>query len=982
MEKVKVLITGPVNGAIQDLTLKLTSLQKSKAGPFDMCFCVGPFFSSLEKHCEEIQLLLKCNLNDGDDTESKSKNLDKARNHDHGDDSSGDDKLGFPLPVYFCDVGTLPKGVTLPTMNEPAAPSQDDAEISIEDMESVASPATKDGGKDKNESENAKLPKGIVNLAPNLYHLHGISLDQTQTADILNIATVQNPENYITVAFFPPNARMGSIQSAKLESKTNHPSYVGCDLLLTSDWGQGMASSSCISHQDKVNLGLSKDGGMDGDGHDGVAFQIGSYDVAEVASQCRPRYHVAPSLVSRPPSLLKNGEPSDQLMESYFLQSLPYINPPSSLASGILKNYHTSRFLALCPVVDAETQKRNGKAKKYIHALGIQPLWSMDRETATAVPENTVIAPCPYTDECYLKDGNGQFSTRGANSVHVGLSEAQTRRILSEQGAGSIGGMQDYRWNMGKRKRVHDDSQLESTSMDSNNCTLFLHGLHNDVTGGATLNREALLNAFRSKGCVRVRYPVSDGNPSYCFLDFETHEEAKQCLEMNGGQEEIFGIALTMKWSAGKRRLGPQGGVAPLPPPPPGHVGIYSYGMSGKRPKHRLTEAEAADSSSLFVHLNCPSMTEELRASALERLGGLAQRMLEDAVNADAGDERVSADDEPALRVSMRPLHGRINCGFLDFASHAAASMTLATLTGSTDGGTLQDELASHGNELMGSLKGAQMWWARAKEKAAEKFDASHNIRFDAHHFPLDARKDCWFCLASPTCEKHLIVSVFDKCYITMPKGPVSKNHVLIVPVNHSANEDENNRSKIGAFLDPSPGVIADLEKAKEKLRTYARDELNMDLFVFERAFPTRGGYHAHINCIPIEKGLGSKVIATMLNLASSRNHGNGFELRELQNPDFSVTNILKNADEENLLGYFYAEVSLTEGNLKRYLYMALDQGHVKDSRKQVSLQFGREVLATVLGNEDIADWKRCVMSKELEEEYTQAFRSSFSKYE
>jgi Diadenosine tetraphosphate (Ap4A) hydrolase and other HIT family hydrolases len=632
----------------------------------------------------------------------------------------------------------------------------------------------------------------------------------------------------------------------------------------------------------------------------------------------------------------------------------------------------------------------------------------MDRETATAVPENTVIAPFPYTDESYEMDRNNSQEERSRQRISSnnsgggssggkvnGLSEAQARRILLEQqgGSGSGGGMQDYRWGVRNRKRPleqDNNSVTQMASMDSTNCTLFLHGLHNDVTGGATLNRDALLNAFGSRGCIRVRYPVSDGYPSYCFLDFETHEDARRCLELNGGQEEILGIHLTMKWSAGKRRVGQQGHhhvvPPPLPPPPPGHVGIFHGGTSTKQQtKSRLREAEAIDSSSLFVHLDCPSMTEEIRSCALASVAGMAQKALEDAINADAGDDRVSADDEPALKVAVRPLQGRLNCGFLDFASHAAASMALATLTGSTDGGLVGTDAASStisSDEKLSVIKEIQLWWARPKDTSSGKNVDSKGFRFHSHHFPLDARKDCWFCLASPTCEKHLIVSVLDYCYITMPKGPVNQNHALIVPVNHSANEGNNNISVIGAFLDPTPGAIADIERAKEKLRAYAREELNMDLFVFERAIPTRGGYHAHINCIPIEKGSGSKIIPTMLSLAASSNHGKGFELREIQNTDLSVTNILKNADEDELVGYFYAEVPFgVDGVVKRYLYMALDGEHMKDKKRQVPLQFGREVLAAVLGSDTLADWKVCLTSKEKEEEYTEAFRSSFAKF-
>jgi hypothetical protein len=939
MNKIKVLISGPANGALNDLHQKLTTLQNSKAGPFDMCFCAGPFFSSSDECSKTIKALLD-------------------------NDNSG---LDMPLPVYFCDAGTLPNGIILPS---PVAQTfaKDDAEISIDDE---SSPQKSD--MDAGAVSSDHLPKGIVQIAHNLFHLHGVSTTQEmQMADIINIPTEQNAKNYLTVAFLPPNSRIGSMQTAKLETKTNHPSYVGCDLLLTSDWGQGTANA--LTPQDRIKLGLQVDEEGNGSTDVGAGNVIGNYDVAEVASKCRPRYHIAPALLQtiQGEDQKQDGEGSSSSSNgtttSFFIQSLPYTNPPSALASGVMKNYHTSRFLALCPVVDAKTQKINGKAKKYIHALGIQPLWSMDRITATAVPENTVVVPCPYTDESYQKDGMQNGKNGSIMNTNVGLSEAQARRILSEDGHGG----QDYRWNIKNRKRPLHNQVFGGD--DPTNCTLFLHGLQNDATGGATLNRDNLLNAFHSRGCIQVRYPAKGEYPNYCFLDFESHDQAKQCLKDCGGEEVVLQIQLTMKWGSGGRR------GAPPPPPPHGHVGIYGAPAT-KRAKTRLTEAEAADSTTLFVHLNLASMTEELCAHGIQSIGKLAQDKLEEAINADGGTDRVTVEEEPALKVSARQMPGKQNCAFLDFASHAAASMALATLTGSVDGGLLQSDVGSDDDTLKDALREVQLWWARPKDTPSGGDGHGHNLQFRSQHFPADARKDCWFCLASPTCEKHLIVSVLDNCYITMPKGPVNKHHALLVPVNHSVDEATSKRPILGAFLDPTPGAIADLEAAKEKLRKYALEELESDLFVFERAIPTRGGYHAHINCIPIAKGLGAKIRTTMLSAAAMTNRGNGFELRELQNPDISVTNILKNADDDGLVGYFYAEVPFGEnGEIKRFLYTALDKGD--GFRKQVPLQFGREVLASVLGDNNLAHWKGCVKSTEVEEEYTQAFRKAFEKDE
>lgn len=43
----------------------------------------------------------------------------------------------------------------------------------------------------------------------------------------------------------------------------------------------------------------------------------------------------------------------------------------------------------------------------------------------------------------------------------------------------------------------------------------------------------------------------------------------------------------------------------------------------------------------------------------------------------------------------------------------------------------------------------------------------------------------CWFCLASPDVEKHLIISIGDFCYLALPKGGLVPEHCLIIPIEH-----------------------------------------------------------------------------------------------------------------------------------------------------------------------------------------------------
>ena len=46
----------------------------------------------------------------------------------------------------------------------------------------------------------------------------------------------------------------------------------------------------------------------------------------------------------------------------------------------------------------------------------------------------------------------------------------------------------------------------------------------------------------------------------------------------------------------------------------------------------------------------------------------------------------------------------------------------------------------------------------------------------------------CWFCLASPEVEKHLIVSVGDESYVALAKGGIDWNNLLIVPIGQRAH--------------------------------------------------------------------------------------------------------------------------------------------------------------------------------------------------
>ena len=263
-------------------------------------------------------------------------------------------------------------------------------------------------------------------------------------------------------------------------------------------------------------------------------------------------------------------------------------------------------------------------------------------------------------------------------------------------------------------------------------------------------------------------------------------------------------------------------------------------------------------------------------------------------------------------------------------------------------------------------LQGVVLYWAKGgggqRNSTHGSNVGSQGMQFQKRHFPPDSRTDCWFCLASPTCEKHLIVAVHDQCYVTMPKGAVNESHVLIVPVEHSSDGAMVNRK-----------LAPEMELVKSKLRDHVRTVLQKDLFVFERCIQTKGGYHAHVQCIPVSRDSGPTLQSKMLEMSLRA----GFALKEITS-DLGLTAL----ENDWSGGYFYAEIPLPGGgnDFRRFIYRASPgNGTSNPTGGAVPLQFGREVLAQVLGNAAIGQWKACVVSQEKEEEMTSKLRTFLS---
>lgn len=132
------------------------------------------------------------------------------------------------------------------------------------------------------------------------------------------------------------------------------------------------------------------------------------------------------------------------------------------------------------------------------------------------------------------------------------------------------------------------------------------------------------------------------------------------------------------------------------------------------------------------------------------------------------------------------------------------------------------------------------------EEKAKQKKTKRPKIEFDT--------SKCWFCLASPSVEKHLILAVGNTVYLALAKGITSdleicilykilivggivEEHFLICPIEHYQN-----------IIGQPPEVLEEISKFKEALHKFYNRKNQVPIF-FERNYKTS---HMQLQAIPI----------------------------------------------------------------------------------------------------------------------------------
>lgn len=214
---------------------------------------------------------------------------------------------------------------------------------------------------------------------------------------------------------------------------------------------------------------------------------------------------------------------------------------------------------------------------------------------------------------------------------------------------------------------------------------------------------------------------------------------------------------------------------------------------------------------------------------------------------------------------------------------------------------------------------------------------------------------DCWFCLANPSFERHLIVSVEDTAsvYTSLAKGQITDGHILVCPVTHFgcyAQADENVRRK----CDNTVSEMKDFYNSRSQ-----------DTVIYERWIPlsATAANHMQIHLIPVSRD----ICVDWKAILKDKGKQSGVEFQKVDSHEEVVE---KMKGILNKVSYIFFSFPGLNGETENYLGMG-----------RLSFTFPREVVCSGLDKLDRIDWKRCELETSVEEEQASSFRNELKQF-
>ncbi|GAB5363858.1 hypothetical protein AAMO2058_000919400 [Amorphochlora amoebiformis] len=215
----------------------------------------------------------------------------------------------------------------------------------------------------------------------------------------------------------------------------------------------------------------------------------------------------------------------------------------------------------------------------------------------------------------------------------------------------------------------------------------------------------------------------------------------------------------------------------------------------------------------------------------------------------------------------------------------------------------------------------------------------------------LPRRMDCWFCLASPKVEEHLIVSVGNECYVAMAKGPLVDDHLLILPVGHVSTPGGLSKEQ-----------VSEIKVYEEAMQKYFSSKGN-EMLLWERHLPSKFVSHVHFQTLPVAKRYVKVALEGLIERAKTL----GLEFKTMP----------KGQMASQVVGNQYF-IRFRFGNGGDTYIATVDPS--ADLRPLFPLV--RRAVAEAIGQPGKSNWKACLTNKQHETDMVNRVKAKFEKFE
>ncbi|KAI1382474.1 CwfJ C-terminus 1-domain-containing protein-like protein [Hypoxylon crocopeplum] len=249
---------------------------------------------------------------------------------------------------------------------------------------------------------------------------------------------------------------------------------------------------------------------------------------------------------------------------------------------------------------------------------------------------------------------------------------------------------------------------------------------------------------------------------------------------------------------------------------------------------------------------------------------------------------------------------------------------------------------------------------------------SGRRVRRRRNRSPPPGPDRCYFCLGSNDAGNHMICSVGDDAYVTTAKGPLSNSetfassglsfpgHQLIIAMNH-----EPTIRSMGADADKT---YKEMVRFREGMQAMVATKSQFKLGAVTFEISRQSGIHLHWQFIPVSSDLIRKGLIEA---------GFKVEAENRQYPPLEEVALESGVDEAS--DFFRLWIWSDDSDTciqSKELVMRLDDSIRFD------LQFGRKVVAKLLGLEDRVYWQDCVQSVEEEAKDVQKFMDAFGPWD